>query len=129
MKFRALFVAAGLLCATGASADQFLCKVKEHGRYNLIAPQILIDVATDFSSAKVTDGILQYHDQAPATAVMVKKRGNTLQIQWNLKQEKVRSANIEYLLIYKFKTGKAHVSVSLPSYDNDSTASGKCERI
>lgn len=129
MKLLVSIVGVSLFLAATASAQQYLCEVREHGRYNLIASEILVDVAADASSATVVDGILMHYEQSPAQATKVKKKGNVLRVEWRLKQQKVGSANVHYTLIYKANTGKVHVSVSMPSYDNDSTASGTCKLL
>ncbi|NRB18430.1 MAG: hypothetical protein HRU33_12885 [Rhodobacteraceae bacterium] len=57
------------------------------------------------------------------------KKQNSLRVEWRLKQGKGQSINAHYALKYRMDSGKAHVSVSLPAYDNDSLASGTCHQI
>ena len=106
--------------ATAASAEDYLCELKDAGRYNTIPEKVYVSIAPDGQSAEVVD---------PKKASFVKNTSNLLRVRWVVEDMNFSNGGVSdmmFSLTYRKDKGKAHINLTIPSFDNTDRGTGRC---
>lgn len=115
--------------ATAASAEDYLCELKDAGRYNTIPEKVYVSIAPDGQSAEVVDPFLHFMEQAPKKASFVKNTSNLLRVRWVVEDMNFSNGGVSdmmFSLTYRKDKGKAHINLTIPSFDNTDRGTGRC---
>lgn len=115
--------------ASAAQAETYVCDIQDGGRNNTIPDKILIFVSPDGQSAEIVDPFTHYMDQAPKKASFFKNTPSLLRVRWVVDDMIFSNGGISdlrYSLVFRKERGRAHVDLTIPSFDNTDRGTGTC---
>ncbi len=121
--------AAVTLTASIASAEVWTCEFKDAGRHNTIPQKVLFDVRPD-GSVLVMDPFLVHVDQAPKKAKFAKNTSDKLRVRWRVDDVPFSgglASDMDFSVTHDKARGKAFITLSLPSFDNQDSGTGSCK--
>lgn len=125
--FVSLIVGLGL--ATQTAAATYTCNLKNHGRYRVIPPEIVVDVAPDGTSATVLDSVIERHAGGPIKAHFFKDTSDMLQVRWRLERvvnSDGQAADLSYNLNFRKSKNRAWVTFRAEGFANTNQGTGTC---
>ncbi|MEM6372510.1 MAG: hypothetical protein AAF727_06995 [Pseudomonadota bacterium] len=119
----------GLGLATQTAAASYTCTFKNHGRFNVIPPEVLVQMAPDGGSATVLDTVIQRHRGGAIPAKFFRNTNQMLQVRWQLDgvvNNSGQKADLQFNMNFRKSSNKAWMTFRAVGYGNTEQGTGTC---
>ncbi|MEO1778716.1 MAG: hypothetical protein AAFU63_07995 [Pseudomonadota bacterium] len=114
---------------TLAAATTYKCTFKNLGRYNVIPPEVTIQVAPDGQSADVIERLAQRHTGGPVAAQFLRDSADMLQVRWRLNRvpnSDGQMANLRFNMNFRKTDQRAWMTFRASGFSNTDQGTGTC---
>ena len=118
-----------LAIPTFAGAKTYTCTFQNLGRYDVIPPEVIIEVSPDGQSARVIEPLVERDTGGPLEPAFFRDGADMLQVRWRLDKVPNRSgqmANLRYNMNFRKADKRAWMTFRASGFGNTDQGTGTC---